>query len=247
MNILDWKIEEVEFLKDNVEQNGSRFLIGNGFMGYRGTLEEFGKEELVSLNMAGLFDQNGELWRESVNAPNPFYVKTSVGGVELNAKKSEIKEHNQSLNICCGLHTRKTVFKVEDTLITVSAERFLSMKNENLAVLKYSVSSDKNVEISVNTYLDYDVWNINGDHFEVLSNNKDNGITSLCIKTLENKIPMNVYECIIGADNENTINLKAGEEYSFVKLCGVYWGSGVENSKAEFINACSKDYVTILD
>ena len=79
MNKYNWKIEESEFSPALVEQNGSRFLIGNGFMGYRGTLEEFGKEQLVALNMAGLFDRNGDLWRESVNAPNPFFVKTYVG------------------------------------------------------------------------------------------------------------------------------------------------------------------------
>ena len=30
--------------------------------------------------MAALFDKNGDNWRESVNAPNPFLVKTTVNG-----------------------------------------------------------------------------------------------------------------------------------------------------------------------
>ena len=72
MEIGTWEIKETSFLRDKVEQNGSRFLIGNGFMGYRGTLEEFGKKQLVALNMAGLFDKNGDSWRESVNAQIRF-------------------------------------------------------------------------------------------------------------------------------------------------------------------------------
>ena len=28
-----WQLQETEFIKENIEQNGSRFLIGNGYMG----------------------------------------------------------------------------------------------------------------------------------------------------------------------------------------------------------------------
>ena len=127
MNIGIWEIKEMEFLRDKVEQNGSRFLIGNGFMGYRGTLEEFDKNQLVALNMAGLFDKNGDSWRESVNAPNPFYVKTTANGTELNVLTADIANHEQTLNIRCGVHERKTVFGVDGVKVTVKAERFLSM------------------------------------------------------------------------------------------------------------------------
>ena len=125
-------------MPDKVEQNGSRFLIANGFMGYRGTMEEFGKNQLVALNMAGLFDKNGDSWRESVNAPNPFYVKVSAGNTELNVLTANIANHEQILNIKHGIHSRNTVFSVDGANVTVTAERFLSMKRENIAALKYS-------------------------------------------------------------------------------------------------------------
>ena len=41
-----WRIEETEFDKTAIEQNGSRFLVANGYMGYRGTLEEFRAPQL---------------------------------------------------------------------------------------------------------------------------------------------------------------------------------------------------------
>lgn len=234
MKSFEWKIEENEFLKSAVEQNGSRFLIGNGYMGYRGTLEEFGREELVSLNMAGLFDRNGDLWRESVNAPNPFFVKVYAGEKELNALNGNIIEHRQTLDISCGVHSRKTVFEVNGAKVTVEAERFVSMDNEKLAVLKYSVSSNKDTEITVKTFLDTDVWNINGDHFEVLGEEKEKGINILNIHTLENKIPVALYEYIDTDRVNKAISLKVNEKFTFTKVCGVYWGDSFNNSSAEF-------------
>ena len=245
MKSYEWKIEESEFLKSSVEQNGSRFLIGNGYMGYRGTLEEFGKKELVSLNMAGLFDRNGDLWRESVNAPNPFYVKVYVDENELNSLNSNINGHSQTLDICCGVHSRKTVFEMNGAKVTVKAERFVSMYNEKLAVLKYSVSSDKDIEINVKTFLDTDVWNINGDHFEVLGEETEKGINILNIRTLENKIPMAVYEYIDTDRVNKVISLKANEKFTFTKVCGVYWGENFENSFNEFSSAI-KTYDELL-
>ena len=130
-----WKLQETEFAKENIEKNGSRFLVGNGYMGYRGTLEEFNKEQLVSLNMAGLFDKSGDLWRESVNAPNPFYVKCTVDGVALDVRGENVVSHTQTLDISCALHSRNTVFSVNDTQITVESERFLSLKEDELAAI----------------------------------------------------------------------------------------------------------------
>ncbi len=246
MNFTDWKIEETEFLKDKVEQNGSRFLIANGYMGYRGTLEEFGKEQLVALNMAGLFDKNGDMWRESVNAPNPFYIKTTVNGEELSALKGKIAEHSQILDIKCGVHSRKTVFMVGDAKVTLSARRFLSMKRENLAAIEYTLTSDKEVTCEVATFIDTDVWSINGQHFSVTDKKRERGTTVVFLETTENKIPMAVYQQVIGASDENKITLKAGENFRFVKFSGIYWGDAVAASAENFADLCKIDFETHL-
>ncbi|MEE0928017.1 MAG: glycosyl hydrolase family 65 protein [Acutalibacteraceae bacterium] len=244
MKIGLWKIEETEFLKDKVEQNGSRFLIANGYMGYRGTLEEFGKEQLVALNMAGLFDRNGDLWRESVNAPNPFYIKTCVGQEELSTLTGKTVEHNQTLDIQYGVHSRKTVFEVNGAKVTLSTCRFLSMKNENLAAIRYTLTADKEVSAEVTTFVDSDVWSINGEHFAPIETRSEKGVTLHTFATTENKIPITVYEYINGAENENKITLKAGEEFSFVKYCGIYWGDRAENTADAFAALCAKDFET---
>lgn len=245
MRDLNWTISENEFSPDRIELNGSRYLIANGYMGFRGTLEEFGADQLVALNMAGLFDQNGDLWRESVNAPNPFYTVCSSGGTELNPLTVAPVAHEQVLNFGCGIHQRTTAFELGDTVITVASERFVSMKDETLAVMRYSVTADKQIEVTMKTTVDDKVWNINGDHFAVESRAKADGLQTLTLKTLELGIPMKVYEKIVGADNENTVTLMPGKPFTFYKVCGVYWGEKCETSLDDFLSKSQKDFDTL--
>ncbi len=41
---MDFILTETEFNKENIAWNGNRFLIGNGYFGIRGTLEEYTKK-----------------------------------------------------------------------------------------------------------------------------------------------------------------------------------------------------------
>ena len=71
--MMEFILTESEFNEDNTAWNGNRFLMGNGYFGIRGTLEEYTKKQMCAVNMAGIYDKMGNSWRESVNAPNPLY------------------------------------------------------------------------------------------------------------------------------------------------------------------------------
>lgn len=247
MNNKEWIISENAFLKENVEANGSRYLIGNGYMGYRGTLEEFTAEQLVALNMAGLFDRNGEQWRESVNAPNPFYTVCSVNGKKLHVLENEPISHSQILDFGKGIHSRTTDFKIDDAVVTISAQRFLSMQDENLAVLKYTISSDKELEVNVNTSIDTNVWSINGAHFDVVNKEQAEGVNAYTMQTVENAILMKVYEKIYNVKNETTVLVKPNESFTFIKVCGVYWGEQCDGSLEQFLKLTEKGYDVLLE
>ena len=62
------------FNKEESPFYGNKYLIGNGYFGVRGTMEEYKKENMPCVNMAGIYDKVGEKWRESVNAQNPSEV-----------------------------------------------------------------------------------------------------------------------------------------------------------------------------
>ncbi len=68
-----WSYSQNTYDSRETITNGNRFLIGNGYMGYRGTMDEWGKPELAAVNLAGVYDRNGDRWREPVNAPNGLF------------------------------------------------------------------------------------------------------------------------------------------------------------------------------
>src|SRR5690606_33351381 len=75
-----WEISTTECAggKEAIMLRGNMYQIANGYMGYRGTLDEFGPEQAVGITLAGIYDQVGNAWREPVNAPNGGYTQVSV-------------------------------------------------------------------------------------------------------------------------------------------------------------------------
>ena len=59
----DWLIQENGFNPKRTEILGSKLLIANGYLGYRGTLEEYSKEQLVACTLSGIYDRHGDAWR----------------------------------------------------------------------------------------------------------------------------------------------------------------------------------------
>lgn len=80
---MSWMIKESGFDRERIAHHGNKFMIGNGVLGYRGTLEEFGKNELTATIIAGLYDKVGNKWREPVNAPNGLATAVQWDGVPL--------------------------------------------------------------------------------------------------------------------------------------------------------------------
>lgn len=52
----EYILTESEFMKDNIAWNENSFLVGNGYFGIRGTLEEYTKKHMCAVNMAGIYD-----------------------------------------------------------------------------------------------------------------------------------------------------------------------------------------------
>ena len=249
-----WKISKSNFEQSDVELHGSKYIIGNGFMGYRGTMEEYTDKQLVSVNLAGLFDRNGNKWRESVNAPNPLFTAVETKGKILSLINTPIASHIQTLDIKKGVHTRKTVFNAEGANLCIEAERFVSMKRKNIIALRYSVSSDKDISFILKTGIDKNIWDINGPHIENAEVSVNKNTSSFVGKTVQNKIEVKVLENIKGIDFTNfdenglhitEIELKSGEKIVFEKIAGVYWGNEVSCAETDLDDAvkCGFDFL----
>ena len=87
-----WQVHTDKFIneKESIMRNGNVYQIANGYMGYRGTLDEFGPDELVGITLAGIYDQVGDAWREPVNAPNGGFTSITLDGDDISATSTRI-------------------------------------------------------------------------------------------------------------------------------------------------------------
>jgi nigerose phosphorylase len=235
---MTWTILEEGFHSENTINNGNKFITGNGYMGYRGTLEEYTKNELVACNIAGVYDRFGDNWREPINAPNGFFTTLKVNDIEIDLLKQMPTKHTQILDIKDGLHKRRTEYDTKYGKLNICAERFVSLANIHLMCLKYSVSVDNSCEVIIKTGIDGDIWDINGPHLENYELREDMGLISVKAITQELKLEVVVSEvcernfagALYTEKSENSIfhvleiDAKPGVEYTIYKYVTVFNG-----------------------
>lgn len=194
--IMNWTITETNQLApQDVDRRGNKMLIGNGYIGYRGTLEEFSKDQKTATIVSGLYDKVGDAWREPVNLPNGGFVQVVYHGEPLHALTSKVLEHSQSLDMFNAVHERHTLFEATDgTQITIHARRFTSQARPHLLCVEYAVSADRDCEIAIQTGIDANVWDINGPHLRNIQFSEANHVLSVSAITHENAVPIAVSE-----------------------------------------------------
>ncbi|WP_238885546.1 glycosyl hydrolase family 65 protein [Clostridium sp. YIM B02551] len=232
-----WDVKEERFNKENIVNNGNKFITGNGYMGFRGTLEEYTKNELVACNISGLYDRQGDKWREPINAPNGIFTTLFVSGKEYSVLKEEPTEHAQILDIKEGIHRRNTEWNREEGKVSIKSERFISLSNVHLICLKYTVLSEESCEIEINTGIDGDVWDINGPHLENYKLENDAEYIKVSTLTQELKVPVVVAEiCKRNFEAEETI-LKIDK--SILRNIKFKAESGVEYTIYKYVSVCT--------
>lgn len=234
--MIDWIIEEAGFDTGNIASNGNKFLTGNGYMGVRGTLEEFTKEQLVAVNLSGIYDRVGQGWREPLNAPNGLYTKLRIDEEEYSLLDSQPLYHICSLDYRKALFSRKTIWKTSGGLVEIESERFVSLAEPHLIVMKYCVTANFHADIELITGIDGDVWDIHGPHYDNLALSTENERLIAIGTTHENKDKVCVaesYKCDSIYEKNYTVEGRRilrrlsfitdpGEKYTLTKWISVY-------------------------
>jgi kojibiose phosphorylase len=193
-----WEISTPECAgsKESLMLRGNVYQIANGYMGCRGTLDEFGPSEAVGITLAGLFDQVGTAWREPVNAPNGAYTRVSLDGVELSALGNTVIQHRQTLHFTNARFERETVFAAGEKKLTLHSSRFLSADQPNLGVVQLTLGCDQDAEVAVTTGIDYDIWDLNGPHLRELTPDLHEGVLRVEGRTNETAKRVAVAEAV---------------------------------------------------
>jgi len=167
---------------DDLSDLGNRFLTGNGYLGVRGTFEEYGKTQLAAVNLSGIYDRFGNGWREPLNAPNPFSLRLYGNGEPLALPEAAFDSHTQTLDARHALHSRKTVFA---NGVTLHIERFAHMEQVHLLCLRATVSVQSATTLRLEAALDGDVWDIHGPHYRDMALNTQAGALTAYATTNE--------------------------------------------------------------
>ncbi len=231
-----WLLSEENFSRDHIELNGSKFLLSNGYMGYRGTMEEYGKAEQVACTLAGIFDRVGNAWREPVNAPNGFYTLLYCDNQPLRANQKEPRKHQQVLDLRRAIHYRDTTFQMGSQEISVHMERFLSLDQVHLMVVRCRFHCLEACQIKIETGIDSNVWDINGPHFktihyeqleklliaEAVTNEGDTVVVAEFLHCIEGNGEVIFQEQ--GVFHQVLFQAEPGREYCFEKYVSIYTG-----------------------
>ncbi|HEU5081604.1 MAG TPA: glycosyl hydrolase family 65 protein [Opitutaceae bacterium] len=232
-----WEISTHEYAgdKESIMRRGNVYQIANGYMGYRGTLDEFGPEEAVGTILAGIFDRVGSAWREPVNAPNGGFTEIYFNGEALSTLAASVKQHRQTLNFRNAVFERETVFSCGKAIVTIRSSRFLSADNPHLGVIRFSFLSDSDGEVLVRTGIDGNIWDLNGPHLPELTASELGEVIALHGRTHEQRKNVVVAEAIDATFGEASLEnkerrllhvirlqAKAGITYSFSKYFSVF-------------------------
>ncbi len=232
-----WQVHTDRFSneEESIMRNGNVYQIANGYMGYRGTLDEFGPDERVGITLAGIYDRVGDAWREPVNAPNGGLTKITLDGREISALSTRIKRHRQSLHLQNAVFERETDFLSRGKTLKLKSMRFLSADHPHLGIIKYSLTVDKKARIKIRTGIDYNIWDLNGPHLLKLTPGNKNGallVQGITGEASKRVVVAEAITCVFGRASIETsgnrilrviaFDAHANEAYTFYKYFAVY-------------------------
>ncbi len=156
----NWILKKTGYNAEDISCDGNRFLCANGYMGLRGTVEEAGSRQFAAMTLAGVYDRNGDRWREPVNAPHGLTVRLAFDGKTLTPENTETGRHEVSLDYRYGIYRRDTDFGP----VRLRSERFVSMADCHLAADRLTADIIRDGILEIRTGISADIWDINGPH-----------------------------------------------------------------------------------
>ncbi len=248
-----WHIKEEGFDINKIAHYGNKFLIGHLNLGVRGTLDEFGKAEMVACHLPFIYDQVGQGWREPVNAFNPLYTRLYQGSSSLDVFKSKIISHEQILDISAGLYTRKTLFDDEGVEVLITSKRFICASGKRRIFGVYQIETNQDISLTLKTGIDLNVWDLHGPHLEDVIKEVDGSLyvfgktheKGQIISTAKKVTNSHNFKASYQEDDQKMLEVyqfdaKAKEIYQFYQYAYI----GVDETKA-VIEAEMNDMVTL--
>lgn len=176
----EWKIIETQFEAERGRDSESIFALGNGMMGQRANFEEtYSGDTLRGNYVAGVYYPDKtvvgwwkigypEYFAKVPNAPSWTGIIVRLDGEELDLAKCTLKSFRRELDMKAGVLTRMfTAVMLSGRVAEVTAKRFLSMDEPELAAISYTIRiTGGNGKVELIPWLNAEVYNEDANYDE---------------------------------------------------------------------------------
>jgi len=176
----EWKVIEENFNPEYNRVSESIFSIGNGYTGQRANFEElYSGESLQGNYLAGVYYpdktlvgwwKNGypEYFAKILNAASWIGIGIKITGEELDLAKCRVHQFRRQLDMQTALLTRSFNASLPSgKKVEVVAERFLSIREKELGLIRYRLKSlNFSAPVQITSFIDGDVQNEDSNYDE---------------------------------------------------------------------------------
>ena len=248
-----WKIIEEGFNEKHQRSSESMFSIGNGRFGQRANHEEdYSGTTLQGSYVAGVYYpdktrvgwwKNGypEYFAKVLNSTNWIGIRVQVNGQNLDLSTCEVSDFYRELDMQTGMLTRRFIATLANgNKISVVAQRYCSMADDETAAIRYQVTAMNFAgKISFTPYLDGDVKNHDANYdekfWEEVTKKAGEGSGYLITRTRKTAFEVAVaMTCKLSKEanwsfdedysfisSSTEVNIEQGETITFEKFVGI--------------------------
>jgi maltose phosphorylase len=202
-----WKIISEDSSPQAILRSEAIFSLGNGRMGQRANFEEdYSGPTLRGSYVAGVYYpdktrvgwwKNGypEYFAKVLNNVNWIGMRIHLNGKPLDLHAVPVKQFRQELDMHAGTLLRQFTAVMPDGVeVQVESLRFLSIVEDRIGALQYTLKANQAVEVAVEPYLDFDVANHDANYGEKFWEevSRLNGSTKAAIQAKTKKLDFQV-------------------------------------------------------
>ena len=208
-----WKVMEKGLDRENIRFSESLTSIGNGYMGMRGNFEEdYSGNTHLGTYLAGVWFpdktrvgwwKNGypQYFGKAINAVRLNGIHVTVDGQPLDLNTAQVESFDHELDMRDGMVRRDFSVRTAKGLVTVHAERFVSLHQKELLAVRYALRADYAAEVEMRPYLDANVRNLDSNYDETFWTMLEEEETedALCLLTKTKENPFGVERFAVAA------------------------------------------------
>ncbi|CAG0932611.1 alpha,alpha-trehalose phosphorylase [Thermoflexales bacterium] len=158
-----WAVTHTQFDPQHLQHAETIFTIGNGYLSTRGAFEEgYPGDERATL-LHGVFDDAPMVMTELVNAPDWLALTIRLNGERFSLAQGTLEAFEQTLDLKTGVLTRTVRWRSPaGDGATLKFERFASLANEHLLLLRCTVTPEFEGLLEIHAALDAHAYNEHG-------------------------------------------------------------------------------------